>query len=129
MNRPPRPLLRLLLPLLIASWAGSSHALDCKNAMSTPDINECAAIGQKKVEDKLNLAYQDKLKYFNDPEDAGTKKSLIAAQRAWVKFREADCNAVYEQWKTGTIRTVMFIECMQKRAETRIKELEDYQPR
>jgi uncharacterized protein YecT (DUF1311 family) len=99
-----------------------------------PDLAPCVFPAANKVLYSYDSALQAcqrvmQGRAFNDPEDAGTKKSLIAAQRAWVKFREADCNAVYEQWKTGTIRTVMFIECMQKRAETRIKELEEYQPR
>jgi uncharacterized protein YecT (DUF1311 family) len=114
---------RLLAGLLLTVCAGSSFALDCKNAVSTPEINECASIEQKKVEDKLNKVYQRVIKSVDKAE---AKKSLVEAQRAWVKFREADCNAVYQKWIDGTIRGVMFTGCMQNRAETRIKELEDY---
>ncbi|MFS2007811.1 lysozyme inhibitor LprI family protein [Duganella sp. CT11-25] len=118
--------MKFSLPLLLAIWSTSSFALDCKNAVSTPDINECAAVEQKKAEDKLNKTYQDVLKSLDEGKDPETKKALIEAQRAWVKFREADCKAVYQKSIGGTIRTVMYIGCMQNRAETRIQELKDY---
>lgn len=46
-----------------------------------------------------------------------------------MKFREADCNALYELYRDGTIRTVMYIGCMQAHAEQRIKELKEYEPK
>ena len=55
------------------------------------------------------------------------KKKLIVAQRAWVKFREADCAAVYAKSASGTMRTGLFIGCMQSHAEQRIKTLEAYE--
>lgn len=116
--------MRCMIALLLAVCASGAAAVDCKNAVATPDINECASIEQKKVEDKLNKAYQQVIKSIGEP---ATKKALIEAQRAWVRFREADCKAVYEQYKTGTIRTVMFIGCMQEHAEQRIKDLESFQ--
>ena len=118
--------MKFSLALLLALSSASSFALDCKNAVSMPDINECAAVDQKKVEDKLNQTYQGVLKSLDQDKDPDTKKALIAAQRAWVKFREADCQAVYQKSIGGTIRTVMYIGCMQNRAETRIKQLEEY---
>ena len=116
--------MKWMIALLLAAGASSAYAVDCKNAVSTPEINECASIDQKKVEDKLNKVYQRVIKSIGE---ADTKKALVEAQRAWVKFREADCKAVYEQYKTGTIRSVMFIGCMQKHAEARIKDLEEFQ--
>lgn len=113
---------RLLYSLLLIGCAGHSYALDCTKAVTTPDINECTSIEQKKVEDKLNKVYQGIVK----PLEGDEKKTLVEAQRAWVKFREADCNAVYQRWIDGTVRNVMFISCMQDRAETRIKELQEY---
>lgn len=103
-----------------------ARAVDCANAVTTPDMNECAAREQKVVEAKLNRTYQQLLKDLNDPDSAGTKKKLVAAQRAWVKFREADCAAVYEHHSGGTIRNLVYSGCMRGRAEQRITELEAF---
>lgn len=56
------------------------------------------------------------------------KKQLIDAQRVWVKFREADCQAIYTLWSDVTIRNAMYIECMSTRAQQRIKELNEFHP-
>lgn len=109
----------LTLSLLLCS--ASSFAIDCQNAVTTPDLNECAAREQKAVEANLNQVYQRVLKTVSAPK---VRVQFVAAQRAWIKFREADCKAVYEQHADGTIRTVMYLGCMQNRAATRIKELE-----
>lgn len=111
------------LALAAAALGGNAMALDCSNAVSTPDINECAAREQKQVEARLNTVYQRVLKTVTDRK---VRTQFVSAQRLWVKYREADCKAVYEKYAGGTIRTVMFIGCMQNRAETRIKELEAF---
>jgi uncharacterized protein YecT (DUF1311 family) len=121
--------MKLMIALLLISGAGSAYALDCKNAANTLEMNQCADIEQKQVEQKLNAVYQKTLKEFGGADDAGTKAALINAQRAWVKFREADCKAEYKKWEGGTIRSVMFSGCMQDRAQKRIKELEEFPQR
>ncbi len=109
-----------------------ASALDCANAITTPDINECVAIEKDKVEVKLNETYQRVLAFLDnsDPlikEDAAkAKMKLKEAQRAWITFREADCDAVYAYNASGTIRTVMWIGCMQTHAEQRIAELNSF---
>jgi uncharacterized protein YecT (DUF1311 family) len=105
-------------------------AIDCAKAVTTPDINACASAEQKKVEARLNDTYQRILRNL-EPSATETasssriKATLVEAQRAWVKFREADCHALYTLYEDGTIRTVMYIGCMQTRAERRIKDLEE----
>lgn len=119
----------LILPLLLAACAGSAYALDCSKASSTVEINQCSLQEQQKAERQLNATYQQTLKAFASPDDAATKAKLVDAQRLWVKFREADCQAEYEKWQGGTIRNVMYSGCMQERAKQRIKELEQFPAR
>ncbi len=121
----PRPMLSLAAALCVASPA---HALDCDKATTTPELNECAARQQKAVELTLNQTYQQALKSLQQPDTAldkfsATRQKLVEAQRAWVKFRDADCEAVYLQYVSGSIRNLMFTGCMQKHAERRIEDL------
>ena len=117
---------------LIAS--GSSFALDCSKADNTIEINQCAQIRQTKTDEELNEAYQRVLAMLEginkEPDNrikTDLKAGLIKAQRLWVKFREADCANIYDFWSNGTIRSVMYSDCMRGRAEQRIKELDEYQ--
>ena len=109
-------------------FVGSALALDCQNATTTLDMNECAAREQKAVELNLNQTYQKALKHLQQADTETEKYSamrqkLIEAQRAWIKFREADCQSVYLQSGAGSIRNLMFTGCMQKHAERRIEDL------
>ena len=122
----------LILPLALLASSGSTLGLDCGKAITTPDVNQCASIEQKKVETSLNKVYQRVLKSLDrqDPtpqSGAAVRNSFVAAQRAWIKFREADCHAVYQKHADGSIRTLMYIGCMQNHAERRIKDLEFYE--
>jgi len=124
--------LLILVFALIAS--GSSFALDCSKADNTIDINQCAQIQQAKTDEELNEVYKRVLAMLDgidkEPDQrikSDLKAGLIKAQRLWVKFREADCANVYDFWSNGTIRSVMYSDCMRARAEQRIKELGEYQ--
>jgi uncharacterized protein YecT (DUF1311 family) len=122
--------LAALAAILGVGAAGTAAAApDCTNPSSTPEMNECGALEVKAADARLNATYQRVLKAFSDKEDAQVKSMLVNAQRAWIRFREADCNAVYEKWSGGTIRGVMFTGCMRARAEQRIKELDDFETR
>jgi uncharacterized protein YecT (DUF1311 family) len=111
----------------------ATFALDCNKAITTTEVNECASIEQKKVEARLNEAYQRVTKSLDQPDTdlekfSQVKSGLIAAQREWVKFRETDCQALYTYYQGGTIRGLMFIGCMQSHAENRIKDLQANAP-
>ena len=114
--------------LLVLSLASSAYALDCKNALSTPEMNECAARELRQVETRLNKAYRAALARIATPDTPADiqvemKKSLVAAQRAWVTFRENECHYVYLANIGGTIRTLEHIGCMRTHAIRRIEEL------
>jgi uncharacterized protein YecT (DUF1311 family) len=120
----------VLLGFLLAT--SEAFAIDCDHAVTTLDINECAWGEQKKVETKLNQVYQRVLKGLDQPDTemehfSHMKESLLQAQRAWITFREANCRAAYDRNASGTMRTVIYIGCMQTHAEQRIKELEEYE--
>ncbi|CAG7857461.1 hypothetical protein MCAMS1_02295 [biofilm metagenome] len=124
--------MRLFLLMMLYLSSQATMAVDCGKAITTPDINECASVEQEKVEVQLNAAYKKIIQKLDHPEPdfaehyAVIKKDLVDAQRAWVKFREADCTAVYTLYRDGTIRNVMYIGCMQSRAEQRMKELKGF---
>lgn len=120
-------LLSFTISLVCVFVASSAHALNCETAIATPDVSECAKQEQMVVEEKLNRVYQKALKHLNEldaEQDSKSKQKLIQAQRTWVKFRDADCDAMYTQYEGGTIRSIVYIDCMQKHAERRVEDLE-----
>jgi uncharacterized protein YecT (DUF1311 family) len=121
-----------LLAITVSAKAESTE-IDCSSAFSTPDIERCAAIELDAVEVSLNQAYRRLVKQLTKPDTAQDNYSdyrnkLLNAQRAWIKFREADCDTQYAMHRSGTIRNAVYLNCKQQRAEQRIKELNNYAP-
>lgn len=109
-------------------------ALDCGQAVTTIDINQCAKIEQEKVEKELNDVYQRVLANImalnQRPETSlqtNIAQNFIDARRQWVKLRDADCKNVYHYWSGGSIRNLMYLDCMQSMAKQRIKLLKIYE--
>lgn len=103
----------------------------CRDTSTTAQINACAKQEADAAEVKLGNAYKKVLTMLSKPDDeivryAQVKKNLIDAQRAWVVFRQKECDAVQEFYLGGTIRTAMVLSCMKRLAEQRTKEFEDW---
>ena len=107
-------------------------ALDCDKVISTPEINECASLEFEKVDKELNAAYKEVMSSLSDDDPylaqryADTKESLVAAQRLWIKFREEDCNAVFNYFRDGTISTAMQLSCMTEHTKLRTQQLKSF---
>ena len=55
------------------------------------------------------------------PEFANRADSLLAAQRAWIVLRDADCGLEYAMWGSGSMRQIAGAGCrMQRTAERTI---------
>lgn len=103
----------------------------CDTAVSDPDINECAAQEYSRVDGILNTTYKKVLADLKAsgkeyPDALKARQELIKAQRLWVSFREADCNAIFTLHQSGTIRVLMYHSCMTSHSEQRIKELKEF---
>lgn len=49
---------------------------------------------------------------YHDGAFADAKERLLAAQRAWIAFRDADCSAASASWGSGSMRHIEFASCM-----------------
>ncbi|MDX2309510.1 MAG: lysozyme inhibitor LprI family protein [Hyphomicrobium sp.] len=119
--------------VLVPPSRAEDPAPDCANALSTADMNTCAARDLEKADTELNRVYQEALKSIpdlatDDPNfNAATwEKALRASQRAWVTFRDAECNEHVSMFSTGgSIGTVEALSCAQEKTEERTKELKE----
>ncbi|PSU67952.1 hypothetical protein C9J22_18460 [Photobacterium phosphoreum] len=98
----------LLVPSLAMATTPATK-INCDDAYTTLEINQCAA-------DKFDAANQQLQVYLTKSiQQNSTDKALVdaiqTAQKQWLQYREAECNAVYTQWQQGTIRGVMTLSC------------------
>jgi uncharacterized protein YecT (DUF1311 family) len=71
------------------------------------------------ADQRLNAAY----KALQARIDAAQRQPLLAAQRLWVQYREANCG--FYGTKDGSIRQVQGAECIRSMTEDRAHELEE----
>lgn len=89
----------LLAVLMFFLLSGNVFAVDCSNlpggiGLDSAEANlKCAEIDWKNSDSKLNQIYKKLLATVRDvpDEENFSKTQLVAAQRAWVAFRDAEC--------------------------------------
>jgi uncharacterized protein YecT (DUF1311 family) len=111
-----------LLVLLPASPA--ALAADCANATDQATMNECADAGFKKSDAELNALYKKIEQRLKDNGEA--KKMLVAVQRAWVSFRDAECNFSASAVAGGSMYPMTYAACLDGLTQKRVRDFEAY---
>jgi uncharacterized protein YecT (DUF1311 family) len=111
-----------LLPLMVArppaaAMFGSDYR-PCGDKPNTLAIVECLQAKTKVSDQRLNAAY----KALQARIDPAQRQPLLAAQRIWIQYRDANCGFYGAQ--EGSIRQVQAAECMRSMTEERARELE-----
>jgi len=92
-----------------------------QTAMTTPEMNTCAAVGARLADERMNRSYEAAACHLG-PEG---KAQLAAAQRAWDVFRDANCAF----WRgDGSIGLMNQIGCRASLALARADELDRWPP-
>ncbi len=87
----------------------------------TADMLDCIGSETKRQDTRLNKAYKEVMAQLSPARN----KELQAAQRAWIKFRDANCN-FYADPDGGTMATVSSNDCFMSATASRAKELENF---
>lgn len=107
----------LLAPPAAAEMFGPDFR-PCGNGPSTRAIVECVQAKTKAADRELNAAY----KALQRRTDPGQRQLLLAAQRLWIQYRDANCGFYGAQ--EGSIRQVQAAECLRAMTQDRARELE-----
>jgi len=91
----------------------------CADAQSQAEMNICWGNEYKAADARLNEAYRQ----FASKLDDEQKAQLKNAQLAWLKYRDANCDFVADQYKGGTIRPMIAAICLADVTNNRTTEL------
>ena len=83
------------------------------------ELNEESAKALKKADDALNAAYKELLAKLDDE----GKTKLQAAEKAWIKFRDAECESAADDYRGGSIKPLIYNNCTKALTETRTADL------
>lgn len=96
--------------------------LNCNNPQTQTAINECAKLSYQRADKKLNQAYQQLLPTL----ETSRKQKLIAAQLAWIKFRDTNCEFEGSKYEGGSIASSIYSGCLENTTKLRTQELQEF---
>ncbi len=109
------------LALLSSPTLSASAGVDCQNARTTIEINQCAAIELESAQAQLAEYLQASVEHHAD--DSELVAAIKTAQKDWQAYITSHCDAVYTQWRDGTIRGVMSLSCKTQLTQQRTHEI------
>lgn len=109
------------LALLSSPTLSASAGVDCQNARTTIEINQCAAIELESAQAQLAEYLQASFEHHAD--DPQLVAAIKTAQKDWQAYMASHCDAVYTQWRDGTIRGVMSLSCKTQLTQQRTHEV------
>ncbi|MFZ5671918.1 MAG: lysozyme inhibitor LprI family protein [Pseudomonadota bacterium] len=115
----------LAAALTVSASAPAAQADACDNATGgQAGLDQCYDQLFKKSDAELNKLYKQievRLKG-----DAATTKLLVTAQRAWVAFRDAECNFQSAGAQGGSVGPMIYSICLDGLTQSRIKDFQGY---
>ena len=89
----------------------------CAEPQTQSEMNQCAIDEFKKADAELNKVFQQLLSKTDRQE------KLKAAQRAWIAFRDADCEYDAAEAEGGTMEPTLRYSCYATATKTRTNQL------
>lgn len=119
---------RLLIGICVTSVLGAQAPEkkkdSCEHPTTTVEMQECALKKYRAADTELNAAYQvlvDKIKsasYQNG-------QRLVATQKAWIKFRDANADFEASFYDGGSIKDQIRLDALTRMTQARTKEIND----
>ena len=99
-----------------------SEEKECGEHMSYKQISGCFSALYRKADKELNDQYSK----LSNSLDLENRKNLVAAQRLWVKFRDADCTFYEPRKESDNLVSSGRSICLTRRTLDRLEQLESY---
>lgn len=121
----------MILTLLLAA---SEPGWNCADPQAQQEMNWCAAEDFRRADAAMNAqwkptSHEMKQRDARDgkPTDnrPGHFATLLAGQRAWLKFRDAHCDLEGYLFRGGSMEPLLVATCRTELTEARTKQLKD----
>nr|WP_289852076.1 lysozyme inhibitor LprI family protein [Rhizobium sp. SSA_523] len=109
--------------------AEDKPSVPCDQAVSQLDINICADQDYRSADDDLNSQWAKTKTVLAgwdaelDAHNKGAVDALTKAQRAWISYRDAHCDAVGYSVFGGSLYQAVILGCMAEVTRQRTEEL------
>jgi uncharacterized protein YecT (DUF1311 family) len=106
-----------------ASIAQAAEGCDAPG-LSQGEVNDCYGNAYKMADAELNVLYRQITARLRD--DEATTTLLVAAQRAWVAFRDAECDFSASEVSGSSAYGMIAAICLDKLTGKRIDDFKNY---
>jgi uncharacterized protein YecT (DUF1311 family) len=108
----------IALALLLAQAAAAATGVDCGNAVTQQDMNFCATLEFRTADAELNAQWRITAAEMRrrdqgiaDDGRPGYFDQLLAAQRAWLAYRDAHCDSEGYGARGGSMEALLVANC------------------
>lgn len=125
-----------MMLFLAMALTATEPTLDCTNQVTQVDMNQCAYIEYKRADEELNRQWKLALaaaKTADRETDSQTRQgrkgyveSLMAAQRAWLVFRDNHCVLNSYNAIGGSMEPMLYSFCLSDLTKTRTGQLKEF---
>jgi uncharacterized protein YecT (DUF1311 family) len=91
----------------------------CAASASTREMSDCLVLAWEAQDGKLNTFYGEVLPVLTEDE----AKALREAERIWIRYRDATCDAEKSLYGGGTGGPPAYLACMEAVTRNRLQEL------
>lgn len=122
-------MLRPLVVLSCLTLPCAAQDVDCANAVTQMDMNQCAYDDWEAADTQLNAVYKQAMALLKTwdadlpADEKGGAEALKEAQRAWIIFRDKACEAEGYAMKGGSAEPLLVYGCMRELTEERVGHL------
>jgi uncharacterized protein YecT (DUF1311 family) len=103
--------------------APAAFAYECEDQTQS-GLNACAETAYHKADAALNNVYKQVIRRLKD--DAPTAKLLMTAQKAWIDYRDAECEFSSSGVIGGSLYPMTLAICQEAVTARRTRELGEY---
>jgi uncharacterized protein YecT (DUF1311 family) len=108
------------MSVMAAMWLPSiASAQNCKDPDTQLAMNICAARDYEREDKRLNQAYRDVVAKL----EPAKRDKLREVQRAWLSYRDLNCEFQSEDYVGGTIYSLVRSSCLAEMTRQRTKDL------
>ena len=124
----------LALACSTAAIAQEDPPVDCTNAQTQADLNQCSYEELDKADKALNAVYKQAMQAAKaaDKEAAGMSEHYVGAveelkkaQRGWIEYRDGNCDGMSREALGGSMQPMLIAGCQARMTEARTKELQE----
>ena len=124
----------IILAVLALATVQAEGKLNCDDPKSQQEMNECSFAAYERADAALNRQWKplfakmeerDKVSDFGSDNGPTYVAALMASQRSWLKFRDANCVSESYFARGGSMEPMVLGNCLEQVTVARTKQLHD----